>query len=187
MEEFFKQLNAIRQLNSDEMNAIGALITVKKLEKGDMWLEEGKRASLMGFIQKGYLRKYYIKDGVEVTDYFYLENSFTGDIPSIVSKSPSIANMVAMEPTTILCISYANMDMLCNKYHNIEHIMRVMIEHAFITFYYRSFSFISSSPKERYAKLMEEQPQVLQRVAQYHIASFLGITPVHLSRLRAEK
>lgn len=142
---------------------------------------------MLGFVEKGYLRKYYWVDGTEVTDFFYLENSFTGDIPAIVSKKPSITNMVAMEPTTILTIPYEKMDELCRRYHNIEHIMRVMTEQAFITFYYRGVSLITSSPKERYIKLMAEHPEILQRVAQYHIASFLGISPQHLSRLRAEK
>ena len=187
MEEFFKRLNQIRQLTEEELNALSSVIVVQQLKKGDLWGEEGKRASFIGFVKKGYLRKYYIKDGLEVTDYFYLENSFTGDIPAIVSKKPSIANSVAMEPTTILSISYSNMELLCDQYHNIEHIMRVMIEQTFITFYYRSFSLISTSPKERYEKLMAEQPEVLQRVAQYHIASFLGISPQHLSRLRAKR
>jgi len=187
MDEFFKQLNAIRQLNDNELTAFGSALVVRELKKGDLWAEEGKKASLLGFIKKGYLRKYYLKDGVEVTDYFYLENSFIGDIPSIISKKPSIANIVAMEPTTVLSVSYAKLDALCDKYHNIEHIMRIMIEQTFITFYYRSFSFISNSPKERYADLMAGHPDILQRAAQYHIASFLGITPQHLSRLRAAK
>ena len=187
MDEFFRQLNAVRQLDDEELTALGSAIVLRELKKGELWAEEGKRASLMGFIKKGYLRKYYLKDGVDVTDYFYLENSFIGDIPSIISKKPSIANIVAMEHTTILSVPFANLEALCDKYHNIEHIMRIMIEQAFITFYYRSFSFISNSPKERYANLMAEHPDVLQRAAQYHIASFLGITPQHLSRLRGTK
>lgn len=187
MDEFFFRLDQISRLSDEEKQAIRSIITEQKLKKGAFWIEEGKRAHLLGFIKKGYLRKYYVSDGAEITDFFYLDNSFIGDIPAIVSKQPSVANAVAMEPTTILSIPYEKFDALCRQFPKIEHIMRVMIEQTFIVFYYRSVSFILSTPKKRYAKLMHEQPEVLRRAAQYHIASFLGITPQHLSRLRAEK
>jgi len=187
MDEFFRRLDHIAKLSEEEREAIRSIVTIQELKKNELWLQEGKKAQLFGFVQKGYLRKFYWLDGNEVTDYFYLDNSFAGDVPSILSKKPAIANLVAMEPTTILSIPAEKIYSLCSQYPNIEHLMRVLIEQAFITFYYRSTGFILSTPKERYEKLVDEQPEVLQRVAQYHIASYLGITPQHLSRLRAEK
>ena len=68
-----------------------------------------------------------------------------------------------------------------------EHLLRIMLERTFLTFYQRSVSFVTDSPKERYASLIETQPEVLQRATQYHIASYLGITPQHLSRLRGAR
>jgi hypothetical protein len=92
-----------------------------------------------------------------------------------------------MEPTKLLTFSCAEFEKLCRRYHGIEHLMRVIIERVFVTFYQRSASFILDTPKERYKTLLEAHPTVLHRAAQYHIASFLGISPQHLSRLRSHR
>lgn len=187
MENFLKILSTMAPLTPEEQEALAGLAKVVHLSKGDWWVREGLRADRVGFIEKGYLRKYYIKDGKELTDYFYFDHSFVGDIPAILTNKPSIVNVVTMEASELLVFSYAAIEALCSKYHGIEHLMRIIIQQTFITFYHRSASFILSTPQERYEHLLMEQPAVLERAAQYHIASFLGITPQHLSRLRARR
>ncbi|MFI5154282.1 MAG: Crp/Fnr family transcriptional regulator [Chitinophagales bacterium] len=172
-------------MSSDEIDDFGSLSRNMHLSKADFWVREGMRVDKIAFIEKGYLRKFYIKEGKEITDEFYLENSFTADIPSIVSGKNAIANFQAMEETDLLVISFRSLEKLAESNHHIEHFVRVMIQQAFINFYNRSASFILNSPKERYTQLMDRHPEILQRAAQYHIASYLGITPQHLSRLRA--
>lgn len=184
-ETFFRLLSLISPMDPEEEEAIRRAITVVHLSKGDFWVKEGEKACQLGFVEKGYLRKYYVRDSKEVTDYFYFEQSFTGDLPGIINHQPSLSNVVAMEPTQVLALPYDTMNGLCKKHHDIEHIMRVMSEKVLSTFYYRCVSFIRSSPRERYQQLIYEQPEVWQRAAHQHIASFLGISPQHLARLSA--
>jgi len=180
-------LERISPLSTEEREEMAGITVIRRLDKGEHWIQEGRTTRMLAFVEEGYLRKYYLHDGKEITDYFYFENSFTGDLPAILSGRPSLANAVAMEPSTLLTLPYTALDGLCRQYHPIEHILRVVLEQVFLTFYYRSISFISSTPKERYAQLVAEHPQVIQRATQYHIASYLGITPQHLSRLRAPR
>jgi len=92
-----------------------------------------------------------------------------------------------MEPTVLVTFRYSDLNNLSHKYPNIDHLLRVNVERSFITFHQKAISFILKSPKQRYEELVAEYPQILQRVTQYHIASYLGITPQHLSRLRGQR
>ena len=178
-------LKEISSLTTEEIGEMVSITTGLTLPKGDFWIREGMRVDRVAFIEKGCLRKYYLKDGKEITDEFYFEDSFSADIPSIVNGTNAIANFQAMEETELLVFPFKSLEKLAERNHHIEHFVRLMIQQAFINFYNRTASFILNSPKERYHQLMNRHPEVLQRVTQYHIASYLGITPQHLSRLRA--
>lgn len=184
---FKNVLSQIAILTDDELSRIVEITSVKELDTGEFWFSEGMYAKKVAFVYKGYLRKYYLKNGKEKTDYFYFENSFTGDMPSLIEQTPCKSYNVAMEPTTLITLSYAKLNELTKESHNIEHMLRVFIEQGFITYYHRATSFILQSPKERYEELINSFPQVLKRATQYHVASYLGITPQHLSRLRGQK
>lgn len=187
IEKFSESLKSISPLNEEETNEIIDISQIRELKVGECFFHEGMQAKEVAFIFKGYLRKYYLKDGKELTDFFYFENSFTGDLPSIMNNEPCVSFNVAMEPTILVTLRYADLDSLSRKFPNIDHLLRVNVERSFITFYQKSVSFILKSPKQRYEQLIAAYPQVLQRVTQYHIASYLGITPQHLSRLRGQK
>ena len=187
MNQFFSIIKNSVSLEEEELGHLVNLARKRTLNVGEYWLREGTVAKQVAFIEKGYLRKYYVKEGKEITDFFYLENSFTGDLPSILAQQPTYANVVAMEPTVILAWNYSDLNKLGRTTWNVEHLLRTMSERGFITFYQRTKSFIMQSPYERYCTLVTEQPEVLQRATQYHIASYLGITPQHLSRIRAKR
>lgn len=187
IEKFRESLKLISPLNNEDLQEIMNISTIKELKVGEYFFHENMYAKEIAFVFKGYLRKYYLKDGKELTDFFYFENSFTGDLPSIINNEPCVSFNVAMESTTLVTFRYADLDRLSRKSPNIDHLLRVNIERSFITFYQKSVSFILKSPKQRYEQLFTEYPQILQRVTQYHIASYLGITPQHLSRLRGQK
>jgi len=180
-------LNQISPLTDKDQNDIRDIISKKELKTGDYWFHPEMYANQVAFITKGYLRKYLLIDGKEKTDFFYFDNDLTGDLPSIISKETCKSYNEAMEPTSLLVFSYHELDKLSNESRNIERLLRVFAELAFVRYYNKATSFILQSPKERYEELISTQPQVLQRATQYHIASYLGITPQHLSRLRASK
>jgi CRP-like cAMP-binding protein len=180
-------LNAVNPLSEEDCNSVLKILRTKQLKKGDYWLEEGKVNYNVAFVEEGYLRRYWLKDGNEITDTFYFENDLCVDLPSIISRSKPLSNVMAMQPTSLTIFSYTDFNNLCEKSIALEHLNRILVERSLLRFYHRTASFILKKPKERYNDLVDSKPRVLQRATQYHIASYLGIGPQHLSRLRAIK
>ncbi|NME69308.1 Crp/Fnr family transcriptional regulator [Flammeovirga aprica] len=185
LQQLLEELNSISKLNEQEQLSIKNLISVKHLDEGEYWFYEGKKTDQVAFVAKGYLRKYFMVDGNEKTDFFYFEGSFTGDLPSIISNRACKSFNIAMEPTTLLTLSYYEIDELAKKSINIERLLRKVTESGFVMYYEKATSFVLQSPKERYDELLRQNPKIMEKATQYHIASYLGITPQHLSRLRA--
>jgi len=186
MKKIVAVLKGFSPLNENDRDQLLALCTPLVLEKGEHWIQEGKKNDSVAFLENGYLRKYFVKDGNEITDFFYFENDFCADLPSIITNSNPASNIMAMQRTSVITFPYTEFNELCKKSHALEHIHRLIVEYTFVRFYKRSVSFILQAPKERYDQLVKTQPQVLQNATQYHIASYLGISPQHLSRLRAQ-
>ena len=179
--QIFKTIVPISETDCENLEGIFHSLT---LNKGDYWIEAGQKNNNIAFIEEGYLRKFYVKDGKEITDYFYFENDFSSDLPSIIEHAEPSASIIAMQRSTLIIFSYRDFNELCKQSPALEHLFRVILERTFIRFYKRTESFILQTPKERYNDLMASYPNVFQRAAQYHIASYLGISPQHLSRLR---
>jgi CRP/FNR family transcriptional regulator, anaerobic regulatory protein len=132
--------------------------------------------------------KFFVSnDGKEITDYFYFESDFCTELPSIIGKTKPTSNVIAMEETDLITFSYADFENLRLKYHSFERIYSILLEQTFLRFYNRTVSFIQQTTKERYDELVRTRPLVLQKATQYHIASYLGISYQHLSRLRSVK
>jgi CRP-like cAMP-binding protein len=180
-------LNEINPLSEEDCDNVLRLLKTKKLRKGDHWIQEGKANSNVAFVEEGYLRRYWLRDGSEITDTFYFDNDLCVDLPSIVSGTKPLSNVVAMEATSLTIFSYGEFNKLCAASMALEHLNRILVERSLIRFYNRSVSFILKTPKQRYDALVTAQSPILQKATQYHIASYLGIGPQHLSRLRAEK
>jgi len=180
-------LNTINPLSEKDSDAILKIVKTKQLKKGEHWLEQGRANYHVAFVEEGYLRKYYVKDGNEITDAFYFENDICADLPSIIGKTKPLSNVVAMQNTLLTTFSHAEFNTLCAGSPALEHLNRTLVEVTFLRFYDRTTSFILKTPKERYDDLVNTKSPILQRATQYHIASYLGIGPQHLSRLRAEK
>lgn len=187
MERIIQVLKEIAPLIEEDIVNFLGITKTRELEKGDYWIEAGRKNRQIGFLDAGYLRKYYLKEGDEITDYFYFENDFTADLPSIFSNSPPVASIIAMQNSSLVTFCYDDFNELCDASPRLEHLHRLIIESTFLRFYDRAVSFIMETPKERYEQLVSSRPDILQRVAQHHIASYLGISPQHLSRIRADK
>ena len=187
MSKIIRVLNIIAPITENDCASLVEIFSTTKLSKGEYWIREGKKNERVAFVEEGYMRKYYLKDGKELTDFFYFENDFSADLPSIITKTSPQGYIVAMQETTLITFSYYDFDRLCKSSLALEHLNRVILELTFARFYKRAVSFIQQTAKERYHALLIENPKVIQMAAQYHIASYLGISPQHLSRLRSEK
>ncbi|MEW5843738.1 MAG: hypothetical protein AB1775_10785 [Bacteroidota bacterium] len=187
MEQMIQVLNGISPISEEDRKNILRITKTVVLNKGDFWIQSGHVNQNIAFVEEGYLRKYYFHNGKEITDFFYFENEFSADLPSIIGKMKPHANIIAMQKTKLTTFSYFDFNELCMKSLSLEHLHRKIIELTFLRFYKRSVSFILHTPKERYDELITSSPKVFQHAAQYHIASYLGISPQHLSRLRRNK
>lgn len=185
MNDFFNVVNDITPLQKDEQMALAKAVRIRRLDLGDAWIKEGMSTHQLAFISEGYLRKYYLRNGREITDGFFFDNAFAGDLPGMLARRPAVCHLVAMEPTELFLLSFDTLDALARKYHSIERLVRTIITQDFLQFYYRHLDLHAVPAHERYAQLVHQQPLVVQRAETYHIASYLGITLQQLSRVRS--
>lgn len=137
------------------------------------------------FIEKGAGRVYYLLDGQDVTDYFALDNQFLGGLESLFTRQPSHKAIELLEDSIVHSYVFDAFEALCATHHEIERLGRMMATFAFLQGQRRVESIRFLSAAERYAELEKKHPGISNRVPLKHIASFLGITQVSLSRIRS--
>ncbi len=171
-------------LSEKDVATIESIFYTKTLAKGDLFLKEGKICRELGFINKG-LVCYFIKsDDSEVVHNFAMENEFICNFDSLINKTPSAKNIVALETTELVCISFKNLQDLFKNIGQGERFGRLLMEDVYTDAIKQIISFYTSSPQQRYAEIMQTRNELLQRVPQYYIASYIGIKPQSLSRIR---
>lgn len=178
---FIKQFVEVRE---EDFELYAKMLSVISLKKGDVWEPADAVGKNMGFINKGILRQYYLKDGEEFTELFFSENDFFGNFISYLKQKPTHLMIEALEPCEIVAMSFDNMQLLYQKIPTAERFGRLVAEQKLIELHNKTSSFLMESPEERYLKLIEEKPEIIQRVKQYYIAQYLGIRPESLSRIR---
>ena len=171
-------------LTKEEKEAILALSLFYTIKKGTILLKEGQKSQDSYFVLKGCIRVYYIIDGEEKTTAFYTEmDAFTPDC--VRDKEPSKYYISCLEDS-IVTISNSEMETETNtKFPKFEIMCRLLSEELLAKQQIDFDSFKTSSPEQRYQNLLENRPDLMQRVPQHQLASFLGIKPQSLSRLRA--
>lgn len=184
MNELVKHLAKYCDISPQDEKAILEMTMIKSYGKGEILLKEGRVAKECYFVLKGFIRSYYIKGDEEKTTGFYLE----GDVASPVSygtDAPSDHYLQCLEET-IACVGTPDLESRAfKKYPSLERMSRIMAE-AFLSKANQKLDlFKLNSPEERYLHLLETQPALLQRANQYQIASYLGMQPESLSRIRS--
>ncbi len=171
-------------LTKDEEQAIIALDIFKTVKKGTDLLEEGQRSTDGYFVLKGCLRTYYIIEGEEKTTSFYTE--MEGLTPTcVISKQPSEYYVATIEDS-ILAISNPDMEAeIFEKFPKFETLCRILSEELLAKQQINFDDFKTSSPEQRYLNILEKRPDLIQRVPQHQLASYLGVKPQSLSRLKA--
>jgi CRP-like cAMP-binding protein len=171
-------------LTEDEKNAITSLDIFRSVKKGTTLLQEGQTSKDSYFVLKGCIRTYYVIDGEEKTTAFYTEmEALTPHC--VISKTPSEYYISCMEDC-ILTVSNSDMEMEVNsKFPKFETLCRIFAEELLAKQRVDFDAFKTSSPEQRYLNLLQKRPDLIQRVPQHQLASYLGIKPQSLSRLRA--
>lgn len=157
----------------------------REIPKQQYWIQEGKMETEIGLVLEGSLRHYYTKDGEEKTTYFYFENHFVGSYISSLTASPSQLTIEALTPCRLLVFSYKQLQTLYEQSKAWERFGRLLAEYLAIGLEERMVSLLTLSPEERYLQLLQgNKHKIIERIPQHYIASYLGITPVSLSRIR---
>lgn len=180
----FDFISRYTPLTQDEKDAISSLNIFHFVAKGTTLLKEGQRTKESYFVLKGCIRMYYVIDGEEKTTAFYTEMEALTP-PCVISKTPSEYYVSCIEDS-ILLISNTDMEAEVNsKFPKFETLCRTLSEELLAKERINFDTFKTSSPEQRYLNLMQKRPDLIQRVPQHQLASYLGIKPQSLSRLRA--
>ena len=171
-------------LTEDEKNAILSLDLFRSVKKGTTLLKEGQNSKESYFVLKGCIRTYYIIDGEEKTTAFYTEmDALTPHC--VINKAPS-EYFVSCVEDSILSVGNSDMEVEINsKFPKFETMCRMLSEELLAKERTDFDEFKTASPEQRYLNLIQKRPDLIQRVPQHQLASYLGIKPQSLSRLRA--
>jgi CRP-like cAMP-binding protein len=186
-EPLLKNLGKYVLLHEEEQDIIRSLFTPKKFRKRQYLLQEGDIARFETFIVQGVTRTYEVDEkGQEHVVQFGLEDWWVGDLYSFLTETPTKFNIDCIEDTEVLQITKANLETLYQRVPKMERHFRIMIPNAFITATNWLAATLAKSATERYNDFITQYPQIGQRVPNHQIASYLGITPQSLSRIRAQ-
>lgn len=154
------------------------------LNKNDYLIQAGGVCNYVYFINSGGLRMFYLEGGKDITRFFTFENRFASALTSFLTRQPSLENIQALEDTELLRLSYGDLQRLYREVPAWQELGRKILEAAYVISTHRIEALICLDATQRYLNLLETFPDIFQRVPQYHIASYLGVEPETLSRIR---
>ena len=183
-ELFFSYIDRFVNFSQTDKDQFVSVLTFQKIERKSELVSYGKQTDKLFFLLKGCVRKYYVKNGEQITIYIMTENNFIGAFESFITGTKSQETIECLEPCELLILDKTDLDDLYRKIPLMNELVRKILEQTLIQFQHALTSFILDSPEERYLKLLSQNPEVLQRVPQHMLATYLGITATSLSRIR---
>ena len=172
-------------LDASQWDAFKALFSERSVSRGDHLLLPGNRVYELLFVTGGLLRFYYAsEDGSESNKAFIGENTFAGPLAASMLDLPVVYGVQALEDTHLLVANYKSFVALFEENPVFDRLGRCFAEQLLMRKELRMRSLLQQNARERYLNFVEQHPDLIQRIPQYHIASYLGITEVSLSRLR---
>jgi CRP/FNR family transcriptional regulator, anaerobic regulatory protein len=177
-------LRSIVSLSPDEENALTHSFHHKKVSRKELLLTNGTVCNSIWFIQKGYFRLYYNTEGNENTFQFFSPGSWYTDYHSLLSAQPTLENLQALTPGEVLIIDKKNLEALYLNYPGIDKLGRLMAERAFLSVSNLNKMRANEEIEERYLNLIKQRPDIIENIPQHYIASYLGVKPESLSRIR---
>jgi CRP-like cAMP-binding protein len=187
MLELFRYFNNFQKLSKEAENAIIEISNEIKIKKNTIIQDIGQTCKTIYFIKTGVARIYYFKEDIEITESFAFENNILARVESLFRNKPSKKGIQLLEDSELIAINANLLFILYDKFPEIERLFRLIFESAYVDTVNRIENIQFHTAEERYKMLLNESSNVIKRVPLKHIASYLGITPVSLSRIRAIK
>ena len=171
-------------VSDKEIEIIHRLFVEEHFKKNAVLLREGDVCQKLFFIAKGIVRFSKLSNGEDRTYVFRAEGALCNDLESFLQKVPSKNAITAIEPTTVLSITYENLQIFYNELRYGDRFGRLAIEQIFVQVVNLLTTFYSASPEQRYIRFAMNHKYLAQRIPQYHIASHIGVTPQALCRIK---
>lgn len=180
-----RHIERIAPLSEAERAAVSAAFHPRELKKKEILLFRGDISRHMRFIAKGCLRAYYLDDsGQEHILQFGIEGWWVNDLYSYLTQTPAEYFVQAVEPSIVLQVHRDQLEELFEKVPPMERFFRIKMQNAYVALQERTVKGMSQAAEQRYNEFREQYREIEQRVPQYMVASYLGITPEHLSAIR---
>jgi CRP-like cAMP-binding protein len=184
--DYKNQLSKIFPFNEDDLEKLLNNISYNEMPSGTILLSEGEIATKLFIVIHGCLRAFFIKEnGIDVTFQFFIENQIVASFESATTGTSSRLYIEAIEDSVVGFIRIDKLEKIISEYSSFrEHFNRFLIRR--LTYYMNHYSsYILDNPEKRYLRFLKENPDLVSRLPKQYIASYLGITPVSLSRIRS--
>lgn len=178
--------HAMKDLFEAAKQGFAPLLSTREVAKGACLHPVGALGRDLFLVQQGLLRSYYWADGRDVTAHFAMEHGLIGAADSLIRGRPSRYAIEALEDSHCLVLAYPELEAFLEAHPQWEHVARKISQYLYMDLVERFEGLLFLSAKERYAHLLDRYPGLEQRVNLGHIASYLGIAPETLSRVRAQ-
>ncbi len=169
---------------SESLESIIDAFTIEEFKKNDFIVTEGKVSKQIGIVKNGMLHYYTLKDGEEKTHYISITNTWFASLLSFISEAPALENITALVDTSVYMISKTNLKKLVRDVPGFKDFYIGLLEVSICGIDEDRHDLIVLTAEQRYAKMLKKEPHLLHQIPLQYLASMLGVTPRHLSRIR---
>ncbi len=174
----------IAPLTAEEIKALADSMVIRECRKGDFLLKEGQRNTDTFFVLTGLVRQYKLTDREEITTNFFSEGQWIIALTSFSDHTSASDYLACEENTSVVVGNEQKAQEIFQQFPRLETVSRMVMERVFAEQQKLLLSYHTDTPEQRYLSLLKNRPDIFQRVPQYHIASYIGVKPESLSRIR---
>ncbi|HLP37031.1 Crp/Fnr family transcriptional regulator [Lacibacter sp.] len=187
MEKLITYFNTISPLKSSTWQSLLKLFTQEELEKDQYFVKVNQVADKIGFLETGVVRAFFINsEGKEYNKQFFVAQSIIGAYSSLLTGRPNLISQQALTDCVVYTCNYTDLVRLFDEHQDLERLARKIAEYYFLEKEKKELEIVLLNAKQRYSIFQNEFPTLEQLIPQYHIASYLGISAIQLSRIRSQ-
>ncbi|MGL5892076.1 MAG: Crp/Fnr family transcriptional regulator [Bacteroidia bacterium] len=182
--KIIESIKSIVPLSKAAEDAFAEILIVKTVKKKEFLLQEGEVCNKVTYLNSGCTRLFYTVNGIENTVQFFFSDSFYTDYASFLTNEPSNENLQALQPCEAVQIVKDDLYELYDRFPEFDRVGRLMAEQAFVSIHKLNSMMKNEEPEMRYLNLLRQRPELIKQIPQHYIASYLGIKPESLSRIK---